>query len=177
MSVRCFSANCTVFSSTLRPLRRRTAFMYPKLISSESFPFISNLVKAVLFSIKSIYLSALFSESACSPKCSNSSSVVGTQNGSIGIIWNIFRFYRRLKQNLLTDFGQKICDMTQCDTNELSAEQPTSQCEKTSCGEANPLVRFLISLAKPKLSTTGSVACTWNRLVPSLISSDNTWNK
>src|SRR6218665_909250 len=57
-SVRCFSANSTIFSLTLSPLRLRTAFMC---------------------------LRATFSESAFSPKCRYSSSVVGTQNGSISI--------------------------------------------------------------------------------------------
>jgi len=60
-NVLCFSANSTIFSLTWRPLRRRTAFM--------------------------CFL-ATFSLSAFSPKCKYSSSVVGTQNGSISITCN-----------------------------------------------------------------------------------------
>ena len=56
--VLCFSACSTIFSSTGRPFLFRTVF---------------------------IYLLAIFSESAFSPKCSNSSSVEGTQKGSLEI--------------------------------------------------------------------------------------------
>lgn len=58
LSVLCFSACSTIFSSTDRPFRLRTAFRYFR---------------------------AWFSESAFSPKCRYSSSVVGTQKGSLGM--------------------------------------------------------------------------------------------
>lgn len=50
----------------------------------------------------------------------------------------------------------------------------TSQWLKTSCGLARPLVRFLISSAKPKLSATGRTALIMNMPVPSFISSCST---
>lgn len=59
LRVLCFSACSTIFSSTWRPFRFRTAFMYFR---------------------------AWLSESAFSPKCKYSSSVVGTQKGSLGMI-------------------------------------------------------------------------------------------
>ena len=54
-SVRCFSANSTIFLSTNKPFRSRTASMYPF---------------------------AMLDRSAFSPRSSSSSSVLGTQNGS-----------------------------------------------------------------------------------------------
>lgn len=61
LRVLCFSACSTIFSSTYSPFRFRTAFMYFR---------------------------AWFSESAFSPKCKYSSSVVGTQKGSLGMtLW------------------------------------------------------------------------------------------
>ena len=60
-NVRCFSACSTVFSSTYSPFLRLTLFMYFR---------------------------AWFSESAFSPKCVYSSSVVGTQNGSISTTYD-----------------------------------------------------------------------------------------
>lgn len=50
----------------------------------------------------------------------------------------------------------------------------TSQWLNTSCGLARPLVLFLISSAKPKLSATGRTAFIINTSVPSFISSCNT---
>lgn len=50
----------------------------------------------------------------------------------------------------------------------------TSQWLNTSCGLARPLVLFLISSAKPKLSATGRTALIINTSVPSFISSCNT---
>ena len=60
-NVRCFSANSTICSSTFKPFLLRTLFTY---------------------------FLAIFSESAFSPKCIYSSSVVGTQNGSTSITYN-----------------------------------------------------------------------------------------
>lgn len=60
MSVLCFSACSTIFSSTLSPFRLRTWFMYCRV---------------------------RLSESAFSPKWVYSSSVVGTQNGSTSITY------------------------------------------------------------------------------------------
>lgn len=50
----------------------------------------------------------------------------------------------------------------------------TSQWLNTSCGLARPLVLFLISSAKPKLSATGRTALIINTSVPSFISSCST---
>lgn len=57
--VLCFSPCSTIFLSTCKPFLFLTAFMY---------------------------FLAMLSESAFSPKCSSSSSVEGTQKGSLGII-------------------------------------------------------------------------------------------
>ena len=60
VSVLCFSACSTIFSSTWSPFLLRTPFMYFR---------------------------ALFCVSDFSPKSAYSSSVVGTQNGSISMTW------------------------------------------------------------------------------------------
>jgi len=75
-NVLCFSANSTIFSLTWRPLRRRTAFMCFR---------------------------ATFSLSAFSPKCKYSSSVVGTQNGSISITYNEYGSSFKWSNVTLTD--------------------------------------------------------------------------
>lgn len=116
----------------------------------------------------SIYPLATFARSAFSPRSSNSSSVVGTQNGS----WSYSSYLDQILR-----YTHVL----------LTRTHPL----KISCGLAAPEVRLRISTtqsqrirnrfrvsnmpsANPKLSTTGSNAETVKKLVPSFISSATT---
>lgn len=83
-NVRCFSACSTVFSSTYSPFLRLTLFMYFR---------------------------AWFSESAFSPKWAYSSSVVGTQNGSISTTYHK-KGQKRPKYHVITFISPSLAQFT-----------------------------------------------------------------